>query len=1067
MADIVDAYPLTRMQGGMVFHSEMAAGDALYQNVDSLRVHVRFHTELFATALAGLLDRHPVLRTSFDLTGYGEAVQLVHRRVDLPLEIHHGAPADYDAWMTAEANRGFDWSKPPLIRFAVHVLGEREFRLSISSHHAVLDGWSVNALLAELLDHYRRLLTEPAAAAPPAPVTGPADLVAVEQKVLASDAEAQWWRQTMAGATVTRLPRLDGRARRSRERVPSREAPLPAGLSSGLRTLAAAQGVPVKSVLLAAHLVVLSRLGATTDVSTGLVSNGRPETPDAHRALGLFLNTLPLRCRLDGGSWRDLVNRVYAIESELLAHRHYPLLDLQRACGGAELFETSFNFVNFHALDHLADDPEFVIDGWQHFQQTSIPFAVTFGLGGVALGGRPDEIRMLIAHDSDEFDAAQIDDIQARYLATLARMAADPDTDHRDHDLLGDAERERIVTEVNNTAAHHPVELAHRLFEARVDAAPDAVAVRHNGSTTTYRELDRRANRIARRLREAGIGVEDRVAVAVERSTEMIAAVLGVLKAGAAYVPLDVTNPPGRLAGLLADSDARAMVADAIGAGRVPAGDRPVVRVDADKDRLGPADDVRPPVAVSPRNAAYVLYTSGSTGRPKGVLVEHRSITNFTASVRELFALDDRDRVLQYASLSFDVSVFEIFGALHCGACVVLIERETALSVDDLAEVMRRERVSVMDMPPAVMALLSATSFPDLRAVFVGGEEFSADLVNRWALPGRMFVNGYGPTEATVTVTVKHCEGYHERRPSIGNPMPNHRAYVLDPSLHAASTGVPGELCISGAGVARGYLGRPGLTAERFVPDPYAIRPGERMYRTGDLAVRRRDGEIGFLGRIDDQVKIRGLRIEPGEICAVLDAHPAVHQSIVVVRPGPGGGHRLVAYLAGSGMDVTEVREYAADRLPRHMVPERFVELDRLPVTGNGKVDRDALPDPGTERPLAGRVPIAPRDDLELVLRELWSEVLEVDTLGVEDDFFAVGGNSLLATQLLAKVREMFGIPIQMRALFEKPTIAAAAALLRQDPARRDGLEAMAAILADLCRSDDPVGAPVGRGTLS
>lgn len=1050
MTVVVDAFPLARMQGGMLFHTELSPADQLYHNIDSLRVTAPLVVERLDRAAQALARRHPVLRTSFDLAGYAEPLQMVHREEHVPLRVidlrglaEAEQEAAFDGWMEEERQHNFTWSSPPLLRLTAHRLSDAEFRLSITYHHAILDGWSINTLLSELLTHYWALLEDEAAAEPPVPSTSFAEFIALERAAIASEAARSFWLRQLEGASLTRLPRWPGREPRRGEKVPNRERELPPDLSARLLELAAGMGVPVKSVLLAAHVKVLQVLSGSADVTTGLVSNGRPDSPDADRVLGLFLNTVPLRLLTPRGSWRDLVVLAFATERGLLPYRHYPLLDLQQACGGRTLFETSFNFVHFRVLEEVNQLRGLELGGWRHFQQTSIPFAVTFAVDSWSSAPGHKPLRMLAAWDADEFDRRQVSTIEEGYQIALEAIAADADASHDACDLMGPDERRQVLVEWNQTAREYPVERVHVLFERQVAARPEAQALSFEGVGVTYRELNRRANRLARRLRGLGVGLEDRVAIAAGRSVETIAGILAVLKAGGTYVPIDLGNPRRRIEFLLRDARAAAVLTQREVAGDLPLGGIPTIHLD-DDEAPGPGDDDNLDVAVPPHSAAYVLYTSGSTGVPKGAVIEHHSVCNFTNSTRRMFEVDHRDRVLQFASLGFDVSVFEIFTALHSGATLCLARQETLLELDDLGELMRRERISIIDMPPAVMALLPAASFPHLRILFVGGEAFSADLVNRWALPGRRFFNGYGTTESTVTMTAMECAGWHEAPPSIGKPMANHRVYVLDTGLRPVPVGVPGELCLAGVGIARCYLDRPALTAERFVPDPFSGVPGARMYRSGDLAAFRPDGNVDFLGRLDDQVKIRGVRVELGETLSALEAHPAVRQATVQLDDGAVGGKRLVAYVVADGIAAEELRTHLAERLPAHAIPERIIFIGSLPLTPSGKVDRDALPAPGDARADAEVAFVAPRSSVEEVLCDLWADVLGVPQIGVNDPFFQLGGNSLLATQLVARVRETFGVRFELRWLFEQPTVAGMAEHLLRDAEWRPRVERVA-----------------------
>jgi amino acid adenylation domain-containing protein len=580
-----------------------------------------------------------------------------------------------------------------------------------------------------------------------------------------------------------------------------------------------------------------------------------------------------------------------------------------------------------------------------------------------------------------------------------------------------------------------PDQCLHEVFEARAAAAPESVAVVLGDERLTYAELDRQANQIARHLQTMGVGPEVLVGICMHRSPRRVAAVLGVLKAGGAYLPLDPASPPERVAFMLEDAGAPIVLTEQA---TVPALTRSsaasswrMVRLDEDWAEISSLDGSRPASTAGNRSLAYVMYTSGSTGRPKGAAIEHRSVADFITSVTRAFDMGPSDRVLQFASLSFDTSVFEMFSALLTGATLCLATPEVALSPPLLAQLLREQRITVTDLPPAVMALLPSEGLPDLRLVLVGGETFPAELVRAWARPHRRFFNGYGPTEATVAVTLMECTGDEAPPLPIGAPMANHQAYVLDRKLNPVPVGVPGELYVGGAGLARGYVNRPELTRERFIPNPFGSEPGDRVYKTGDIACYLPDGTLQFLGRIDDQVKVAGVRVELGEIQATLAAHPGVRQAAVITWDAAPGQRQLAAYLTvnpAAPPERAELRQHLARHLPAYMIPSHFMILDALPLNASGKLDRSALPAPGLET--GGDVP---QTLVEAALAELFAEVLGVQQVGANDDFFDLGGTSLQAMRLLARLRDSFDLGLDVTVIFQAPTVGRLAQLLRSE----------------------------------
>ncbi|HEY0016587.1 MAG TPA: non-ribosomal peptide synthetase, partial [Longimicrobium sp.] len=579
--------------------------------------------------------------------------------------------------------------------------------------------------------------------------------------------------------------------------------------------------------------------------------------------------------------------------------------------------------------------------------------------------------------------------------------------------------------------------------EAHAARTPDALALVAGDERLSYAELNRRANRVARRLIALGAGPEVRVAVSVERTADLVTAMLAVLKSGACYVPLDPAYPAERLAFVLADAAVPVLVTqESLRAALPVGGPVAVVSVDGDEERIAAESAENPERGARSDQLAYVIYTSGSTGTPKGVMVPHRGVPNLANAQARRFGIDGTSRVLQFASLSFDAAVAELFDALLTGATLVMAPGEELLPGPGLLETLRRGRVTVATLPPSVLAVLAPDDLPKLRTVVSAGEAVDAATVERWS-GGRAFVNAYGPTETTVCATSARCEA-DGRAPAIGRALENVRVYVLDAAGRPAPVGVPGELYVGGVGVARGYLGRPGLTAGKFVPDPFGGEPGARLYRTGDRVRWRPEGVLEYLGRLDGQVKIRGFRIEAGEIEAVLRRHESVADCVVVAREDVPGEKRLVAYVVGD-VEAGALREHLRRELPEYMVPAAFVPLERLPLTPNGKLDRKTLPAPEGDA-YARRSYEAPLGEVEAALAEIWAEVLGVGPVGRLDHFFELGGHSLLAARAVSRLRREHGMDLPLSAFFDHPTLEAlaAAATATPPPVPEPALEALA-----------------------
>jgi amino acid adenylation domain-containing protein len=709
-------------------------------------------------------------------------------------------------------------------------------------------------------------------------------------------------------------------------------------------------------------------------------------------------------------TFRDLLTEVRETLTQAYTKQNYPFerlvreLGLEGVANKCPLFDVALVLEEIHGeLPELRNDITFT------FRKIS---------GGVS--GQAEFNRSLFRRDT-------IERFVGHFIQALDNSLANVNAPIRDVEVLAEAERRQLLVDWNDTSTPQPPgRLIHELFEAQVERAPYAIAVVDNGEQVSYSELNERANRLARHLRSLGVGPEVLVGVLMERSVELVVALLGVLKAGGAYVPLDPSYPAERLAFMSDDAGLSVLLTVGKLAGLLPASGARLIRLDELWEEISALVGSDLPATADEQNVAYAIYTSGSTGRPKGVLVPHRGLCNMVEAQARAFDVRPHSRVLQFAAFGFDASVSEVFMALTTGAALYLWKSQVLSSPTALAGLMREESITTVTLPPAMLAALPGAELPELQTLIAAGESCSAEIVARWS-PPRRFFNAYGPTETTVCATMHQCAGQYDAAPPIGRPIDNMRVYILDPHLRPVPVGVTGELYVAGVGVARGYLRRPELTGERFIPDPFGGAQGARLYRTGDLARYRADGEIEFLGRRDQQVKVRGYRIELGEVESVLGAHPGVRAAVVTVREDRPGDRRLTAYVVGAeGAAATAggLAEYLREKLPEYMIPSAFVALDALPLTPNGKVDRRALPPPGHLRPGSGESYVAPRTPIEELLANIWSEVLAVERVGVDDNFFALGGHSLLATQVVSRIKETLHADIGLDALFEAPTVA-------------------------------------------
>ncbi|HEX8352122.1 MAG TPA: amino acid adenylation domain-containing protein, partial [Pyrinomonadaceae bacterium] len=1063
-ADVEDAYPLTSLQLGMLFHSQYNSDSSLYHNVNSIKLRAPLDAQALEAALQQLASLHQILRVSFDLNNYSEPLQLVHSSVRLPLEVedisHLPAARQEEVINEAfESEKGakFDLTRAPLLRFRTYRRSQEMIQFMWAEHHAILDGWSVAVMLTDLFHLYFAMLGDAVKAVEPPPVSF-REFVALEREALASEETRRYWGAMLEDSVATKLPRWSSAPDKGDGRQRSLEVEIPREVGDGLTRLSQRAGVPLKSVLLAAHLRMLSLLSGNTDVTTGLVANGRPEEQGGERVLGLFLNTTPLRMELRGGTWAELARRTFEAEREMMPHRRYPMAELQRMRGNQPLFGTAFNFVHFHVYENLQNFDRIEILEERSLAETNFDFEANYSLD-VA----DSRVRLELSYNTSEFCAEEIEPVCGYYAETLAAMARDPLGRYELHSPLSEAQRRRLLTAWGRAdEPAPPAYCLHKLFALQAARTPDAVAVSHFDEQLTYQELNAGANRLAAYLRRRGLAPEHLAAVLIQRSVRMVVGLLGVLKAGAAYVPLDPEYPEERLRWMLADSGARVVLTQAALASSVAGCEAEVICLDEVWPEVERESEAEEESGACADNLAYVIYTSGSTGTPKGVMVSHASLAHYTRTAADLFSLSPSDRLLQFASVSFDASAEEIYPTLCAGARLVLRPDDMLGSVSTFLRRCGEMGVTVLDLPTAywheLVGGLSGKEVglgPGLRLVVIGGEQALARHAEKWARRaggGVKLLNSYGPTEATIVATMGEVGAGKEV--TIGRPINGAAVYILDGRMGPAPVGVTGELYVGGMGVARGYLRRPALTAERFIPDPFSTREGgRRLYRTGDLARWLPSGELEYVGRADDQAKVRGFRVELGEIESALLRLKGVRGACVgasegrliayvVADAGGAGGAGGAGVAGGEGASVVALdgaqvagwREGLRRALPDHMVPSLFVGLSALPLTPSGKVDRRRLPEPDGDAALHDTY-VAPRDTLELELARLWEEVLRVEPVGVKSSFFELGGTSLLAVRLFALIERKFGLRMPLAVLFRAPTVAQLAGSLRRQSA--------------------------------
>nr|WSW67736.1 amino acid adenylation domain-containing protein [Streptomyces sp. NBC_00995] len=1027
--------PLSAAQRRLWFLSQLDAADTSYNTAYTLRLTGTLDRAALRAALDDLTARHEILRTVYRESG-GEPHQVVLDAAPAPLHAKTVTEAELPERLTAASRHRFDLAARPPLHTALFATGEGRHVLLLVVHHIAVDGGSLGPLAADLSAAYAARLAGRAPGWQPLPVQY-ADYTLWQHSNDSAGTDLAYWEKRLAGLPdVLDLPTDRPRPAVARNGGGRIAFTLDAGLRRGLDALARRTGTTLFMTVQAGIAALLTRLGAGTDIPLGTAAAGRDDEA-LDGVIGCFVNTVCLRTDTSGDpSFRTLLARVREGSLGDFAHQELPLdrlvehLNPVRSLAYHPLFQTMLTFQG-------GDGAEFSLPGLStelgtvDRQSAKVDLSFLFEESAPA-GAAPAALAGTLEYSSALFDARGADEIAARLVRLLTAAAEQPDLPIGALPVLAPAERDRLIEEWNDTARPVPEATLPELFEAQAARTPDAVAVEHEESALTYRELDARADSIARELAALGAGPERFVAVALPRGTDLVAALLAAGKAGAAYLPIDLDQPADRVAFMLDEVDPVTVVTTAALAGRLPSryartvldDPRTAARLDAHATR---AVRVR---RAGPSNTAFVIYTSGSTGRPKGVMVEHRSLNVYLAWTRQAYD-SVRERALVHSPVSFDLTVTGLFAPLTSGGTVQL----AALDGTSRPDAIREAPAFVKATPSHLPLLMEAdASYSPTRQLVLGGESLMGEVLDAWRArhPGATVINEYGPTETTVGCTeyrIAPGDPVPSGVVTIGTPIWNTRMYVLDRRLQPVPAGVPGELYIAGHLVTRGYHARPGLTAGRFVADPFGPA-GARMYRSGDLARWNRDGLLEFIGRVDHQVKVRGFRIELGEIESLLGAHQDVRQAAVIVREDRPGDRRIVAYAvpARPGTDAAALRAYAAEHLPDYMVPADVVLLDAFPTTANRKLDRDALPPPGTTR--TGTGDTAPRTAREEILCGLFAEVLGVERAGADADFFALGGHSLLATRLISRIRTVFGVKMSLRTLFEAPTPAGMAARL-------------------------------------
>jgi len=1049
-------YPLSFAQERLWFFDQLVRGSSLYNLPAAIRLTGELNLPALEKTINEICRRHKSLTTTFP-TIDGQPVQVVNPAQPISLPV-----LDLSSWSVAEresetrrivnneARKPFDLAVGPLVRVQLLKLDEQEFVFLLTMHHIIADGWSMDVLMREIMVLYQAM-----GAGIPSPLPELhlqyADYARWQRESLQDETFAEqlsYWQKQLAGIPpLLELPADHPRPPEQSFRGTIRSLMLSPELSEALRALTRQAETTLFNVMLTVFKALLFRYTRQNDICIGTPIAGRDRV-ETEGLIGYFSNILVLRTRVSGElTFRELLRQVHEVSLEAHAHQDVPFekvveaLHPERNMSYSPLFQVMFGFLN--AGQTVLEIPGLKLSSYGAIQETA-KYDLLMGVMEMR-----ERLSVSLEYSTDLFEADRIERLFSHFRSLLESVVQNPDQHLIDIPLLEQPEREQILVEWNRTSAAYPADVCMpQLFEQQVDENPDAPALIYGQQQVSYRELEERANQLAHYLRSEGVGADTLVAVCLERSIEMVVTLLGVLKAGGAYLPLDSSYPAERLRYMLVDSEAKLLVTAAKFAELFLETTTRTLYVENLAEQLGPQSRVRLKSDAAPAHLAYVIYTSGSTGQPKGVMITHRGLVNYLYWARRAYEVSSEKKnggngSALHSSIGFDLSITSLWLPLVAGESVLLVSEE--LGLEGLIATLREQGpFRVVKLTPPHLALLNQQlSSDELRrsaqVVVIGGEALASERVRVWRdhAPETRLINEYGPTETVVGCCVYEVNGETSREGdvAIGRPIANTQLYVLDGRMEPVPAGVADELYIGGEGLARGYLRRPELTAQRFVPHPFAEDGGARLYRTGDLARYRSDGELEFLGRLDEQVKVRGYRIELGEIESVLRECEGVKEAVVVVEDAEAE-KRLIGYVVAEPeveLRVEQMRAQLREQLPEYMIPAVFMELEKLPLTVNGKVDRRALPALGVRKHESDKAFTAPRNTVEIALAKVWEELLGVAPVGITDNFFDLGGSSIMAVRMMAQVEKQFGREIPLTTLFKGATIEYLAEVLNQE----------------------------------
>jgi amino acid adenylation domain-containing protein len=1066
--NIENIYPLSPMQQGMLFHTLLTPQAGVYVPQVCLHLEGKLDINALQTAWNQVVINHPALRTAFYWEQRDKPFQVVFRQVEIPWKLldwqtisEAEQTLELEKFLESDRIFTFDLKHPPLMRFTLIQLSATKHILIWTQHHLILDGWSSALVIREVFQNY---YNSPSYYPNSRPYGDYIAWLQQQDKIAAKT----FWQKQLAGFTtptvIQPFPQRENKNLTPQEQTRS----LTPSQTAALQQWAKQQQLTLNTLLQGAFALLLSRYCNTTDVVFGATSSGRPATlAGVESMVGLFINTLPVRVQVSPtDNLVEWLQKLQAQQAEALDYEYTSLLEIQEwseIAPGTSLFDSILVFENYPVdTSGISGNQDLRITDIQSLEWTSFPLTMLVSLG--------NQLSLKVKYDRNRFTDNAITQLLEHFCNLLLGMSQ-PEQTVGNIPLLTHQEYETIH-KWNQTEAYYPIESIHQQFETQVERTPDSIAVVFGEQQLTYKELNQRANQLAHYLQTWGVQAETPVGIYIERSLEMVIGILGIIKAGGCYVPLDPAYPESRLAYIVNETQVpvvltqESLLEKLLGFASPQASTSKILSktlclcLDTDWQEIASTSQDNPTTNVTPDNAIYIIYTSGSTGTPKGVINTHRGVSNRLYWMQQQYGLQIEEAVLQKTPFSFDVSVWEFFWTLLNGGCLVMAKPGGHQDPNYLLEIIAQHKITTLHFVPTMLGVFLETpnlheSCRSLKRVICSGEALSIEIQNRFfqRLDAELH-NLYGPTEAAIDVTYWKCQPTNDLHTvPIGRPIANTQIYLLNDYLQPVPLGVPGEIYIGGVGVAKGYWQRPDLTAERFIGElersrgdlipnaqcPLALSEAEGMphalYKTGDLARYLHDGSLEYLGRLDNQVKIRGLRIELGEIEAVINQHPDVQQSVVILDSKQADNQRLVAYVVRKSNSVesphftSELEKLLASQLPEYMLPSVFVVLSKLPLLPNGKINRQALPTPETVRH-ANQSYVAPRNSTETIIANILADVLRLERVGVDENFFELGGNSLSAIRVTSRLREAFQLDLPLHSVFEKPTIAGLAELI-------------------------------------